>query len=65
MLEFIARVLPFRQKPNRTFARIQFSLAEPEEETFSEDAFEASPSKPARGAMEPLLGIPSLGPSQA
>ena len=61
MLEFIARALPFRHAPNRSFARIQFSLAEPEEEHFAEESFDASPHKPPRGATEPLLGIPALG----
>ncbi|MGE3303618.1 MAG: ThiF family adenylyltransferase [Hyphomonadaceae bacterium] len=61
MLEFLARVLPFRHVPNRKFARTTFSLAEPEEEYFPEDAFAATPTVLGRGAAEPLLGIPSLG----
>jgi hypothetical protein len=60
MLEFLARLFPYRHTSNRHFARTTFSLAEPEEEHVSEDAFQASPVVLGQGASRPLLGIPAL-----
>lgn len=64
--EFVARAYPFRLEPNRLYARTMFSLAACEEEYTSEAEFSASSSGVfARGAQEPLLGIPSLAPRRS
>jgi hypothetical protein len=61
MMEFIARAFPFRHGPNSAFARSRFMLAEAYEEFNAEDEFHAKPSNLlARGAKEPLLGLPVL-----
>lgn len=61
MTEFIARAYPFRLEPNRGYARTMFSLAACDEDHFREDSF-AKARNPAfaRGAREPLLGLPAL-----
>ncbi|MDX0840021.1 ThiF family adenylyltransferase [Sinorhizobium medicae] len=57
--EFIARAYPFRQEPNRNYARVAFSLAACEEDHHSEDDFERQENALlGRGAAEPLLGLP-------
>jgi ThiF family/Prokaryotic homologs of the JAB domain len=59
--EFIARAYPFRLEPNQLYARTLFSLAACEEEFTPEDAFQISHNSiMARGAQEPLLGLPAL-----
>jgi hypothetical protein len=62
MNEFIARAYPFRLDPNEKYARTEFRLASCEEEFVAEQEF-ACAANPilARGAQEPLLGIPMLG----
>lgn len=62
--EFIARAYPYRHEPNDRYARTAFSLAACEEEFVPEDAFTAAsnPSVLGRGSLEPLLGLPVLGP---
>lgn len=60
--EFVARAYPFRLEPNELYARTTFSLAACEEEYTAEQDFIASTSPIlARGAQEPLLGLPLLG----
>ncbi len=60
--EFVARAYPFRLDPNERYARTHFSLAACEEEFTAERDFTASPNPMlAQGALEPLLGLPSLG----
>jgi hypothetical protein len=62
MLECIARLCPFRHDSNRDYARTLFALADGDEEHVPESAFErAAGSIVARGAVEPLLGLPILG----
>lgn len=61
MLEFIARMFPYRHEANGSFARTVFALGEGEEEHFSEASFERSCAGLATGLVEPLLGIPDLG----
>lgn len=61
MLEFIARMFPYRHEANGGFARTVFALGEVEEEHFSEASFEHSRAELAKGLVEPLLGIPDLG----
>ncbi|HEV7600129.1 MAG TPA: ThiF family adenylyltransferase [Bradyrhizobium sp.] len=62
MNEFIARAYPFRLEDNRKYARTEIRLASCEEEFFAEEAFSVSPNPVlARGAQEPLLGLPMLG----
>ncbi|MER9078519.1 ThiF family adenylyltransferase [Mesorhizobium sp. M0895] len=61
MLEFIARMFPYRHEANGSFARTVFALGEGEEEHFSEASFERSGARLATGLVEPLLGIPDLG----
>lgn len=57
--EFIARAYPYRQEPNRNYARVAFSLAACEEDHHSEDDFERNENALlGRGAAEPLLGLP-------
>ncbi len=63
VMEFIARAYPFRHDPNRMYSRTQFMLAEAIEEHTPEDAFPVVHSIIlARGAREPLLGLPALSP---
>ncbi|MCZ4288473.1 ThiF family adenylyltransferase [Hoeflea alexandrii] len=57
--EFVARAYPYRQEPNRNYARVVFSLAACEEDHYSEDDFERTENALlGRGATEPLLGLP-------
>ncbi len=59
--EFVARAFPYRQEPNRLYARTEFSLAAAEEDYTAEDAFERADNLIlGRGALEPLLGLPVL-----
>ena len=61
VMEFIARMFPFRQERNACFARTLFRLAEGEEEQFSENEFELTDSAVfARGSEAPLLRMPAL-----
>lgn len=61
VLDFIARVYPFRHDPNSRCARVQFSVAAGEEEALCEEYFTGKPNLLlARGAKEPLLGLPAL-----
>jgi hypothetical protein len=65
VMEFIARAYPFRQQSNFNFARTRFMLAEAFEEHDAESAFTAKliPLLGA-GSVEPLLGLPVLGPQE-
>ena len=57
--EFIARAYPYRQEPNRKYARVAFSLAACDEDYQAEDEFERTENALlGRGAAEPLLGLP-------
>lgn len=59
--EFINRAYPFGAEPNRNYARIKFSIGDREQEYYSEDSFSTTPTSClARGALEPLLGLPEL-----
>jgi len=61
VMEFIARGFPFRNVPNRHFARSVFALAEGEEEHIPEDQFTARGAYGVGvGLQEPLLGLPTL-----
>jgi hypothetical protein len=61
--EFITRAYPFGSECNRDYARVKFSIGDREQEHYSEDSFDATSSMPlARGAAEPLLGLPELKP---
>lgn len=61
VLEFIARVFPFRQYPNEERARSIFMLGEGDEDSFAEGDFEPGNRFPvAMGRTEPLLGMPAL-----
>lgn len=61
VMEFIARSYPFRHESNDYYARTRFMLAEGVEEFTKESEFQAAPtSLLARGAREPLLGLPAL-----
>lgn len=63
VLEFIARAFPFRHESNAKYARIRFMLAEGLEEYSRESEFRINPGPArARGAREPLLGLPVLAP---
>jgi len=65
MMEFIARAYPFRHEKNSDYARTRFMLAEGLEEYQSEISFPYKESPLlARGSVEPLLGLPSLGPEE-
>ncbi|MBE7566645.1 ThiF family adenylyltransferase [Acidithiobacillus sp. HP-11] len=65
MMEFIARAYPFRHEKNSNYARTRFMLAEGLEEYEPEASFQYKESPLlARGDMEPLLGLPSLGPEE-
>lgn len=62
MLECVARLFPFRHDGNARYARTLFALADGDEETMFEAAFERAPNPLlGRGAVEPLLGLPALG----
>lgn len=64
MNEFVARTFPFRQEPNRNYARTAFSLAACDEDHYSEDAFPRQENPLlGRGAKEPLLGLPQFRPA--
>lgn len=59
MNEYIARAYPFRQEPNRNYARVSFSLAACDEDHFPEHDFDRRDNALlGRGAAEPLLGLP-------
>ncbi len=59
--EFIARAYPFRQEPNRNYARSEFSLAACDEEHYSEDEYDRRENDLlGRGDAEPLLGLPQF-----
>jgi hypothetical protein len=61
VIEFIARMFPFRQFPNEARARSIFMLAEGDEDTFAESQFKAGDRFPvALGVTDPLLGLPAL-----
>lgn len=65
VIEFIARLFPFRQFPNETRARAIFMLAEGDEDTFAESQFKATERFPiALGVTDPLLGLPALANQQ-
>lgn len=65
MNEFILRAFPFRLAPNSGYARTKFSLAGGDEDRFAEgDFLPGSHRLLGRGGLEPLLGMPSLGPVQ-
>ncbi|MBZ5762244.1 ThiF family adenylyltransferase [Rhizobium sp. VS19-DR104.2] len=62
VLEFIARVFPFRHDGNATMARTVFMLADGDEDRFPEGDFDRSGILAVGvGAIEPLLGLPDLG----
>lgn len=59
--EFIARAYPFRQEPNRNYARSEFSLAACDEEYYSEDEYDRQANHLlGSGDAEPLLGMPQF-----
>ncbi|MGE6743309.1 hypothetical protein ACQKGC_23845 [Allorhizobium pseudoryzae] len=59
--EFLARTYPFRQNPNRNYARSEFSLAACDEDYHSEDKYERQENPLlGRGDAEPLLGLPQF-----
>jgi hypothetical protein len=61
VIEFLARMFPFRQFPNEARARSIFMLAEGDEDTFAEGQFTAGDRFPvALGVTDPLLGLPAL-----
>jgi hypothetical protein len=61
VIEFLARMFPFRDFPNDARARSIFMLKEGDEDTFPEGQFAASNQFPlALGVTEPLLGLPAL-----
>jgi hypothetical protein len=66
VMEFIARMFPFRHEPNTAFARSLFLLAEGCEERTAESVFRrAETTLIGRGDERPLLGLPALdGPAQ-
>lgn len=65
MMEFIARAYPFRHEKNSDYARTRFMLAEGFEEHEPETRFPCKESPlVARGSLEPLLGLPALGPEE-
>jgi hypothetical protein len=62
VIEFLARLFPFRQFPNEARARSIFMLGEGDEDTFAEHQFTATERFPAAlGSTQPLLGLPALG----
>lgn len=59
--EFLSRAYPYRLNNNSQYARTLISLAECENEYYSESSFNCSPPTIVGQAFEkPLLGIPSL-----
>ncbi|UGA43031.1 ThiF family adenylyltransferase [Bradyrhizobium quebecense] len=61
VVEFIARLFPFRESSNERRARTIFMLAEGDEDVFAESQFKYGCRFPvAQGAAEPLLGLPAL-----
>lgn len=61
VIEFLARLFPFRQFPNEAHARSIFMLAEGDEDAFAENQFTTTERFPvALGATDPLLGLPAL-----
>ena len=61
VIEFIARLFPFREISNETRARSIFMLAEGDEDTFADSQFSARDRFPvALGVTDPLLGLPAL-----
>jgi hypothetical protein len=60
--EFIARAFPYRQEPNRRYARTMFSLAACDEDHYAEDDFQhaGEDALRGRGCQEPLLGMPAF-----
>lgn len=61
IIEFLARVFPFREFRNAERARSIFMLAEGDEDVFAESQFTAGNAFPvAVGVVEPLLGLPAL-----
>jgi proteasome lid subunit RPN8/RPN11 len=61
VIEFLARMFPFRQFPNEARARSIFMLAEGDEDTFAESQFTPGNRFPlALGMTDPLLGLPAL-----
>jgi hypothetical protein len=61
VVEFIARLFPFRQFPNEARARSIFMLAEGDEDVFAESQFTGGDRFPvAVGVTDPLLGLPAL-----
>lgn len=61
VIEFLARLFPFRQFTNEMRARAIFMLAEADEDVFAESQFTATGRFPmACGPSEPLLGLPLL-----
>jgi ThiF family/Prokaryotic homologs of the JAB domain len=65
VIEFLARMFPFRQFPNEARARSIFMLAEGDEDIFAESQFASGARFPlAVGVTEPLLGLPALAKSR-
>lgn len=61
VVEFIARMFPFRQFQNEARARSIFMLAEGDEDVFAESQFTCGDRFPvAFGVTDPLLGLPAL-----
>jgi hypothetical protein len=61
VLEFIARVFPFRHDTNAKYARNIFTLCGGDEDFYPQDQFAAFHSFPlGAGAQEPLIGLPAL-----
>lgn len=61
VIEFIARLFPFREFANEARARTIFMLAEGDEDVFAESQFKNGHRFPvAEGEAEPLLGLPAL-----
>lgn len=62
VMEWIARLFPYRPDGNEGFARTLFFHAEGEVEYYSDTAFEAAETHDLGcGLIEPLLGLPGLG----
>jgi len=61
VVEFIARLFPFREFANEGRARTIFMLAEGDEDVFAESQFKNGHRFPVSdGEAEPLLGLPAL-----
>jgi hypothetical protein len=61
VMEFIARVFPFRHDNNAKYARGIFTLCGGEEDFYPQDRFAARHSFPlGSGAQEPLIGLPAF-----